>query len=208
MYETYEEQLKSKEWRLLRKSILGRDSKSCTICNNKKILAKTTSFYYFSEGTNQFDKSQFFVIIPQINAVIEIQVPREAIKGIKDPEKYKYHLFYKPNGGAFLAAIVELSDAAIAHYVCEGLLEIHHKYYQQGCRAWEYPEDALQTLCWNCHEEIHRTSRIPKKNSEGKIIGNMTPCSRCFGTGRLPQYSHVESGICFRCRGAQYDELI
>jgi len=26
-------------------------------------------------------------------------------------------------------------------------------------------------------------------------------CSRCSGTGHLPQYKHVEGGICFKCRG-------
>jgi hypothetical protein len=27
-------------------------------------------------------------------------------------------------------------------------------------------------------------------------------CSRCGGSGYLPQYSHVEGGVCFRCGGA------
>jgi DnaJ-class molecular chaperone len=26
-------------------------------------------------------------------------------------------------------------------------------------------------------------------------------CPRCNGSGYLPQYGHVENGICFRCRG-------
>lgn len=26
-------------------------------------------------------------------------------------------------------------------------------------------------------------------------------CSRCLGRGHLPQYNHVEGGICFKCRG-------
>lgn len=28
-------------------------------------------------------------------------------------------------------------------------------------------------------------------------------CPRCGGTGYLPQYRHVENGICFKCRGAK-----
>ena len=31
-----------------------------------------------------------------------------------------------------------------------------------------------------------------------------TNCDRCSGTGRLPQYNHVEAGICFKCRGGKY----
>ena len=29
-------------------------------------------------------------------------------------------------------------------------------------------------------------------------------CSRCSGSGRLPQYNHIEGGICFKCRGEKY----
>lgn len=27
------------------------------------------------------------------------------------------------------------------------------------------------------------------------------PCSRCAGTGRMPQHSNVLGGVCFRCNG-------
>ena len=27
-------------------------------------------------------------------------------------------------------------------------------------------------------------------------------CSRCFGTGRIPNYAHIEGGVCFKCRGS------
>lgn len=27
-------------------------------------------------------------------------------------------------------------------------------------------------------------------------------CNRCFGTGRLGHFAHVERGICFQCRGS------
>jgi|GEM_PF-3079553 len=31
------------------------------------------------------------------------------------------------------------------------------------------------------------------------------PCGRCGGSGYLPQYRHVEGGVCFRCRGSGID---
>jgi hypothetical protein len=34
----------------------------------------------------------------------------------------------------------------------ESTLHIHHRYYRK-CEPWEYPDDALVTLCENCHEE-------------------------------------------------------
>lgn len=32
-------------------------------------------------------------------------------------------------------------------------------------------------------------------------ITKSIPCSRCGGSGYFPQYSHIEGGICFKCRG-------
>ena len=26
-------------------------------------------------------------------------------------------------------------------------------------------------------------------------------CDRCNGVGRIPEYKHIENGICFKCRG-------
>lgn len=28
-------------------------------------------------------------------------------------------------------------------------------------------------------------------------------CTRCHGSGRLPQFKHIENGICFKCRGVR-----
>jgi hypothetical protein len=52
-----------------------------------------------------------------------------------------------------------------------GRLEVHHLYYIEGKRAWEYPEDALVTWCSECHDEWHQTHFIvvrKKAFSEGK----------------------------------------
>jgi len=87
-------------------------------------------------------------------------------------------------------------------------LHIHHKYYQQGKLAWEYPNEALTTLCWHCHEELHKSTTVPFLDEAGNNIGEMTPCSRCFGAGIFPEYNHVQDGICFKCNGNRYDELI
>ena len=34
-------------------------------------------------------------------------------------------------------------------------LQVHHLYYQDGKKPWEYPNDALVVLCKKCHEETH-----------------------------------------------------
>lgn len=87
-------------------------------------------------------------------------------------------------------------------------LHVHHTYYQKSLCPWEYPNESLETYCWECHHKIHSTSKIPFYEKDGTLIGNLTSCQRCGGAGEIPEYRHVESGICFECRGAKYEELI
>ncbi len=35
----------------------------------------------------------------------------------------------------------------------ESTLHVHHKFYVFGREPWEYENDELITLCWECHEE-------------------------------------------------------
>lgn len=83
-------------------------------------------------------------------------------------------------------------------------LNIHHEYYQEGKLAWEYPDDALITLCWPCHEKLHQDSDIKILDINGKFISTRKVCSRCHGAGWFPEYDHVEKGICFECRGKRF----
>ncbi len=87
-------------------------------------------------------------------------------------------------------------------------LHVHHKYYQLNKLAWEYPKESLITLCWICHENLHKDEVVDVLDEEGKVVKKYSPCQRCFGAGMFPEFRHVESGICFRCNGAKYEELI
>ena len=40
------------------------------------------------------------------------------------------------------------------------LLNVHHKYYIEGCMPCEYPDDALITLCEDCHKKEHEYNDI------------------------------------------------
>ena len=48
-----------------------------------------------------------------------------------------------------------------------------------------------------------KLDRIEEMDSilKGWLIGNLAICDRCGGSGYLPQYSHVEDGVCFKCGG-------
>jgi 5-methylcytosine-specific restriction endonuclease McrA len=81
-------------------------------------------------------------------------------------------------------------------------LNVHHKYYITGLKPWEYDDDALITLCQECHQKRHEIA-IPKYRSLSKNIidAYCHKCKRCGGSGYLPQYNHVQNGICFNCGG-------
>lgn len=89
-------------------------------------------------------------------------------------------------------------------------LNVHHKHYIIQHKAWEYDDDDLITLCKECHTKVHHAIGAPvysQKNGFMKEI-HLTPCLRCGGTGYFPEYKHIEDGVCFRCRGARFEELI
>lgn len=89
-------------------------------------------------------------------------------------------------------------------------LEIHHKYYILNRFPWEYNNDALITVCRDCHQKIHNNNRIyvwDEKMLNKKILNKseFRECSRCSGKGHLHEYIHVQGGRCFKCGGSGYN---
>lgn len=80
-------------------------------------------------------------------------------------------------------------------------LNIHHKKYINGRKPWEYDAGSLVTLCEDCHHDIHEKVITPILDESGNRIGAAVTCDKCGGSGYLPQYKHVEHGICFKCKG-------
>ena len=85
--------------------------------------------------------------------------------------------------------------------------EVHHKQYIYGRKAWEYALIFLQSLCRVCHSLAH-AQPIPVIDELGVTIGALPtkcfPCERCKGTGNLPEFNHIQHGICFKCVGAGF----
>lgn len=46
-------------------------------------------------------------------------------------------------------------------------LNVHHRYYEQGHDPWDYPDDALATLCETCHKETEAQRLVLLKNTYG-----------------------------------------
>ena len=119
--------------------------------------------------------------------------------------KYPVYVFFRNNG--------ELDSLNLPIYYCQDdmvKLNVHHKYYLVGKNAWEYDDDVLITLCDKCHTQIHKCSQVETFTFRSgiRVAMNYTPCARCGGVGYFPEYRKVENGVCFRCRGARYEELI
>lgn len=90
------------------------------------------------------------------------------------------------------------------------ILNVHHKRYIIQHKAWEYNDQDLITLCNECHIKIHKAIGVKVYSDEHRYMQEipLTPCLRCDGTGYFPEYKHIEHGVCFRCRGARFEELI
>lgn len=123
-------------------------------------------------------------------------------------------LLEKREWGAKRVAILARDNYTCTHCGAkEGLgvqLHVHHKHYIYGLDPWEYKDTELVTLCEKCHSELHQNSKVPVYClQDGQLVEiELTPCHRCNGAGWFPQYKHVQGGICFRCYGAKYEELI
>jgi hypothetical protein len=84
---------------------------------------------------------------------------------------------------------------------------VHHTYYIFNCNPWDYSDEALLTLCSYCHFELHKSTTIQWVDANN-VFSNLTPCPRCNGAGSFPEYSHVQGGKCFYCKGAMYKEFM
>ena len=89
-------------------------------------------------------------------------------------------------------------------------LHVHHHYYLLDSLPWEYNDKVLITYCSLCHHKWHQenTATVYQKR-DGKYFKLMlTPCDRCNGVGSLAQFDYYMNGVCFKCKGARYDQLI
>lgn len=233
----YEKLLNAPEWKEKRKAIVARDRNACTNCGNsnlfdKAILCKVSHCNVNSEWIVAFvvsllEYTPYAVFIPAPGNMrprggsLMLVLPTGKGNGIevahliarKDyTDKELEIALLKDRIGKedirFIQAFNTYRESIYEEWKSVKGLQVHHKYYQLGALPWEYPDDALTTLCWYCHEELHKNGKVPVFDGHGDSVGEYTYCKRCHGAGEFPEYSHVQSGICFRCQGAKYEELI
>lgn len=162
-------------------------------------LNATVYKYRISKKKNDSSESSgrvhLFEFPCAISNDIYVDIEYSSIPMVPDQTPYETVVFNITSGNR-LFTLVYLHDS----FPLKGL-NVHHTYYTKGCKPWEYENDSLVTLCEDCHKKRHESSRIPIYDHNKKLIDNLIPCDRCGGSGYLPQYSHVEHGICFKCYG-------
>lgn len=180
----YYELLTCDKWRLRRNSIIARDRNKCTVCSK--------------EGPDDYSPRIFFQkggIVDSYLAPIKYGVEEVMVRK------------YVPT----LDDYVEVPELVLKEIELKNItyLHVHHKYYIHGKYPWDYPDSALVTVCSGCHQKIHDSEVVPVYldyvNGEKMQV---TPCTRCQGQGVLPQFYYYFNGICFKCGGAKYQQLV
>ena len=123
---------------------------------------------------------------------------KNLIKDILVNSNYKKSVFLKDKLQNFIGENLNSIIWKMTKY-----LNVHHEFYQIGKKPWEYKNDSLVTVCQPCHKKIHQEEVIYLRDEKGNKI-ELIVCDRCFGTGVLHQFHHVENGICFKCKGNRF----
>ncbi|MER2997382.1 hypothetical protein [Pontibacter populi] len=229
--------LQAPEWKQKRKSIIKRDNQTCTACSNK-IPFKYSTFVFTASINLLKDCLWVTVQDYYSGKVGDVYMPKQYLEDLRfcspllvngrrsndgkirnftvalkkasqrdwDIKRLKREL--GEGDIRYMAAFNEYRKWVFDSWDIVGGLEVHHKYYKVDLKPWEYPDDALTTLCWCCHDNLHKNGKVPVLDKYDNVTGEYTNCSRCNGVGYFPEFSHIQGGICFECDGARYEELI
>lgn len=186
----------------------------------EKIGVKENSVVYF--GFDEDEKELFFVASRSITKTEAESLPLFcSTKGISVEEYRQWQLesvFGMISASEVEKKLIELQkeftqfehkqhsiipDHKYQWHTVHGL-HVHHRHYQIGKLPWEYTDDVFLTVCAGCHQEIHDNENIPILDEKGNELENYVCCKRCNGSGYLPQYRHVQAGVCFACWGSGY----
>ncbi len=201
----YDALLRTKEWIAKRAEILKRDGYVCTRCKRRstkqfkakdikqmiKVDKKKIDWFrvgnYLKLPDYIEDGHYWFFSIETLN---------------KSSAYYRDCKYLKYKDGDIVFALIKASKRYF--------LNIHHKLYIFNKLPWDYLDSDLETICNWCHWELHKTEKVKSYTIvDGKFVPtSLTPCKKCNGAGWFPQYEHVEGGLCFRCLGFKFDELI
>lgn len=127
-------------------------------------------------------------------------------------EKTKMYSYIINDGSEQLTYVLDKNEDIIEAFIPNMIvtdkpyhLQVHHKYYILNRLPWEYSDEALITLCNWCHADLHMNEIIEMyENEDFANAISLFPCKRCNGVGCLEEYSYVNRGICFECKGQRF----
>ena len=185
---TYADLLRTEEWREKRKEILKRDKNLCSDCFKLGSIIKDKKAY--RKKTLEEIESDKIEMEKVYKEGLELFMNFAKSMGFKEP----YDLPKKP----------EIESWTLDFEPT--FLHVHHNYYVRNRKPWEYENDALKTVCHNCHQKIHETTEILvyTDNTLTNRESNIVKCSKCNGSGFINEYHYYLDGICFKCNGRGY----
>lgn len=207
----YQEQLESDEWRSKRNEILERDNFHCTKCNAARSKFLGLSQNFGIKTFNELQEKGFsYKRTDDKSGILFLKNGlQQTFKFIEEADKNTniVELFFaqkwKEPKNKFVFGTYELicftKNISINDRFPD--LNVHHKFYIENRRAWEYENEVLVTLCEKCHQEEHKENEIKVFDENGNFLYKPLICDRCFGSGYLPEFHYFQSGICFKCWG-------
>lgn len=234
---TYSELLEYEEWKEKRKSILDRDKHFCQICGNTTCYKHryTNNWVYFNSSvSNSFSKTCIgSFTIPDykkkfgIESISILQHPSGYLYGVDnikvlygvdqslttmlDQDSCSIEFVISHISSRYLPRI---HSSEISSKTYEPLfilsdawnMHVHHKKYIHRNLPWDYDDTDLISLCSRCHFTLHQREEIPVYDNYGNRLSTKH-CSKCSGTGYLPEYHYYKGGVCFDCHGNRYQVL-
>lgn len=188
----YADLLSTKEWREKREKIIIRDKIECSHCLAKGSIRKDKSVYRL-KSEEEISKSQQEIDKAYENLLPDYENIMKSFLPINDP----------------IPEMPKIEVDPLAIDLEPNILHVHHTYYIKNHLPWEYKDESLMTLCSDCHQKLHNETYIPIY--ENKFLSeklNFKKCLRCSGSGYIGKYHYYMDGICFRCNGFKYEELI
>jgi hypothetical protein len=89
-------------------------------------------------------------------------------------------------------------------------LHVHHHYYVFGKELWDYEDEALSTLCSECHKKETETTRRIKENLKTfkherlRFLGHLITCSTVLSEYEIKEIVNFSTTILDR-KGIEWE---
>jgi hypothetical protein len=175
----YAELLQDFNWKKRRHEILERDHYKCQECQNEEIKKSCRKAYYIKNISRYQTLNEFFSVVNNYKIQLADEENGGVYEGYLSTNKNdlsidhteNYTIYYcleknapGENDQIFIKYVHERGSSApvfVRH------LHVHHNYYQDEKLPWDYPDNALKTLCWICHEKFHASREVEWLDKNG-----------------------------------------